>query len=270
MTIWKPIKGYEGYYEINEHGQVRSLERYSKNRWGGNNLIPSKILKPTFRPQYKKYVYGLTDGSGKLKQHYLHILVAETFNREVPFKNLNNEIWRSIANSKYEVSNKGRIRSIDRVYNSNNNTFTDGRIIRPNQNGHGYLFVNGNNRRLGYVHRLVAKAFLGDAKNSNKLEVNHKNGNKSDNSVENLEWITPKDNKLHAQVTGLLKTGTDSPSGKLSYDDVKAIWIFHKNGKKTRYIMDVFKCNRHVVLDILALKTYKKESRKILKELENE
>ena len=77
-------------------------------------------------------------------------------------------------------------------------------------NGNGYKYittsVNGV-RRNKYVHRLIAEAFCDRPSGCN--EVNHINGDKSDNSHTNLEWVTSKENSVHASLNNLLKKGVN-------------------------------------------------------------
>lgn len=84
--------------------------------------------------------------------------------------------------------------------------------LKPNRNSRGYSNVslvcwNNGQRKVKshYVHRLVAEAFLG--KPAGYMEVNHKNADKSDNRLENLEWVTSSANKLHATAHGLYPVG---------------------------------------------------------------
>lgn len=113
------------------------------------------------------------------------------------------EEWRDIEGYKgeYQVSNLGHVRAL-------NFKSINGRVcpmtLRPKENG--YLCVGLVKTRMGkgrkprkmhYIHRLVAQAFIPNPEN--KPEVNHINGNKKDNRVQNLEWCTRKENDDHAR-----------------------------------------------------------------------
>jgi hypothetical protein len=108
------------------------------------------------------------------------------------------EIWKEIENSKiYEISNYGNVRSIDRI--DNIGRIKNGKILKKTINKQGYEYVSlfYNNKKIKKtVHRLVAKAFLNNKNDS--LVINHKDGNKLNNNVSNLEWITQKENIRHA------------------------------------------------------------------------
>lgn len=97
------------------------------------------------------------------------------------------------------------------------------RLMIPVENSHGYMVVTvrGDNRQFTEtVHRLVAQAFF-EKKSTRLIHVNHKNGNKHDNSLSNLELITAKENTEHAINLGLRNTlGINNPSAKLSESDV--------------------------------------------------
>ena len=119
------------------------------------------------------------------------------------------EQWRQVRdNYNYEVSNTGRIRrkksKIDKA-------------IRVDKDGYQviHLYLNGN-RQCKRVHRVVADAFIDNP--LNKPEVNHINGNKLDNRVENLEWNTSLENVRHAWANNLIKPsysmlGKKNPNG---------------------------------------------------------
>lgn len=116
------------------------------------------------------------------------------------------EIWKDVVGYEglYEVSTYGRVRSVSRIVkvhrkNGDYDLPIIGKIIEPQERRHGYFAVclygkGGKNGRFVQrsVHRLVAEAFL---ENPNNLpEVNHKDENKQNNHIKNLEWISHKEN----------------------------------------------------------------------------
>lgn len=128
------------------------------------------------------------------------------------------EIWKPVKDFEglYEVSNMGNVRSFkkDKV-----------KTLKLIKRETGYMFVNlYKNKKLYHksVHRLVANAFI--SKPENKSQVNHINGKKYDNRVENLEWCTAKENSQHAWNTGLHKPlkGENNPMyGKYHTQETK-------------------------------------------------
>ena len=119
---------------------------------------------------------------------------------------MNKEIWKDIKDYEgfYQVSNLGNVRSVPR-----NGTVKYYKILKPN-NVKGYYQVTlqkKGKKKIYKVHRLVAKTFI---KNTyNKREVNHIDGNKLNNAVTNLEWVTAKENSNH-RVNVLNKKTTDN------------------------------------------------------------
>lgn len=121
MENWKPVVGYEGFYEVSDYGRVRSVAHEAKSscRNGGKRVVPSRVLK-----------------ANKRRNGYL----------------------------KVDLCKEGKTSSRN-------------------------------------VHRLVADAFLGEQP---QLQVNHKNLNKCDNRLSNLEWVAPSENMAHARANGAI------------------------------------------------------------------
>ena len=132
------------------------------------------------------------------------------------------EIWKPVPIKKYskmyEVSNTGLIRSITRITKNRFSTqVRKSQLIKPNpEKKRGYLLVSlgGYDRQTCSVHRLVALAFIPNPKN--KPQVNHKDGNKKNNSVTNLEWMTNHENHMHARGLGLYPSsaGENNPKNR--------------------------------------------------------
>lgn len=112
-----------------------------------------------------------------------------------------NEIWKDIPCHKgsYQASNMGHIRSLDRMIPNKANKSglqkTRGKMLKPCATANGYMVVNLG-RKTYYVHRLVCEAFVGNIPSG--MNVNHKDGNKQNNRIDNLEIVTSSQNHLHA------------------------------------------------------------------------
>ena len=120
------------------------------------------------------------------------------------------EIWKDIQGYEgmYQVSNLGKIRSLDRVvvYKNGQKHFYKGSILTPGKGVTGYLTVRlGSHGREAGVHRFVAENFIPNIEE--KSDVNHINGDKSDNRVCNLEWVNRKENMAHCKNILKKRTG---------------------------------------------------------------
>lgn len=149
---------------------------------------------------------------------------------------LNNEIWYSIDGyQNYMISNCGRVKSL------NYNHTRKEKILVPLFNSDGYLHVKlykNNKVKTITVHRLVASSFIENSES--KPQVNHKNGIKTDNRSQNLEWTTAKENTDHAWCSGLNEnvrgasilsnTGENNGLCKISDVDCEEIRLRYSNG----------------------------------------
>ena len=167
------------------------------------------------------------------------------------------EIWKDVPNfeGSYQVSNMGRVRSVDRVV-----TFKDGsmrklkgKVLKSYLNNVGYELLKLSNDGRGNtktVHRLVLETFKPHV-NMNDLQVNHIDGNKSNNHLTNLEWVTARDNILHAHDLGLIKNrGEDSPRAKLSKADVLEVLQRLDTGEMHKDIGLDYGVSRRCITDI--------------------
>ena len=119
-------------------------------------------------------------------------------------------------------------------------------------NDSGYYMIScsyGNKSKPARVHRLLAETFIENPLNLKC--INHKNGIKTDNSIENLEWCTHLENMRHAFSTGLVNnTGEKNGQAKLKEQDVIKIKTLLLSGKSQQKIANEFNVSRSAVLGI--------------------
>lgn len=155
------------------------------------------------------------------------------------------EIWKPIPDFEgyYEISNKGRVRSLDRTitYNDGRKSRIKGKVKKPAIVRGGYLQIRlrkNNIRKNYYVHVLVARLFIPNPENL--PEVNHKNHIKTDNSVENLEWITHKNN-IHDMIKYKIDKGEYKRhicidcGTPISQQAIRCVICSTENRRKIRY-----------------------------------
>ncbi len=145
------------------------------------------------------------------------------------------EIWKDITGYEgyYQVSNYGRVKSLERWVLSKNNKKmpVKEKILKLQNDKDGYKIVELNKNSIGIhfrVHRLVALTFISNPEN--KPEVNHKNGIKFDNRLGNLEWNTDLENRTHAIESGLqIQKGIGNGRSKLTEEQVLEIRLIGKS-----------------------------------------
>ena len=148
----------------------------------------------------------------------------------------------------YQISNKGKMRSKSL------------KVRKLSCDNNGYVNVSLYDNGFKYatkMHRLVAIHFIENV--DNKPCINHKNGIKTDNRVENLEWCTYSENTNHAILTGLLKIkgGGQSHKAKLTDSQVTEIYEMLKKGLKSTYIESHFKISQAHVAKIKSGRYFK-------------
>jgi hypothetical protein len=159
------------------------------------------------------------------------------------------EIWKTITNfENYEVSNLGKIRR----------KYLKGYKFRKPVNQRGYstiTFSIGYNFKKFQIHRLVAIEFLENLEN--KSCVNHINGIKDDNRVENLEWVTHSENEKHSfRVLGKKSNGIIKR--KIPIDKINDIKNMSKGGISQRAIAKLFNVSQSAIYKVVNNKTYTK------------
>lgn len=170
------------------------------------------------------------------------------------------EEWKDVSGYEgfYKVSNLGNIKSIDRVIQRQTSEMEiQGRQMSQHIGNRGYpminLCINGKCKR-HLVHRIIATAFITNT--LNKEYVNHIDGNKKNNNVNNLEWSTPTENSIHAHEHGLANVGKGEKhrSSKLTVDKVKYI---RESSKTVRELSLMFNVSKQAIRDVKMKRSWK-------------
>ena len=192
-------------------------------------------------------------------------------------ENLQNEVWKPVKGFEgfYEVSNLGQVKTVERTIlrktalGKFSEYVVKEAIKKPYQNKIGYVtiaIVKENKTITTYLHRIIAEAFVERVSELDNV-VNHINGIKNDNRIENLEWVTSSINNIHALDTGLRNT-----RGSMSLEFVNSVLELRKKGLINSEIANQLKTTEAIVQGITSGKTYKrlqeKDLIKIIKTLE--
>ena len=159
-----------------------------------------------------------------------------------------NENWRPIQTNtfvQYEVSSRGRVR-------------TNRRMMVLTATPLGYMTVRLCDDRTKQVHRLVAAAFLGPPP-SPKHQVNHIDGNPQNNRVENLEWVTPRENAIHSvKVLGRdFAHGERFATAKMDEVKIHEIMELRRIGKTIHEIASTFGVSDCTISRVLGGKVWR-------------
>ena len=176
------------------------------------------------------------------------------------------EVWKDIKGFEgiYQVSNQGEVKSLERK------TFNNGtkkqniikeKILKKPLDKDGYirycLFKNGKRFSLK-AYRLVAIEFIDNPQN--KSQVNHIDGNKINNSVLNLEWVTPRENTIHAILNGLSFQvgGEKHHMSKINSKQVSEIFSIYQTEKIPQHkLAEIYGISQSQISRILNKKRWK-------------
>lgn len=180
---------------------------------------------------------------------------------------MNKEVWKDIKEYEglYQVSNLGRVKSLDReiTYSDGRTTLHKGREIKTRVGNHGYmcaLIYKNNKPKQILIHRLICEHFVEPPSNEKNI-VNHKDGNKLNNDPSNLEWCDKRYNMVHAidelKVSNVL--GEENSQSKLTEEQVLEIYNLAINKTYTQQkIADMYGISSGNVNCIKLQKTWKR------------
>ena len=155
--------------------------------------------------------------------------------------------WRDIKGYEnfYQINDKGQVKSLKRTvyrsYKGKDSYYTiKESMLRPDiKNGYFYVALCKNSKiKHHYIHRLVAEYFV--ANPENKTCVNHIDSNRLNNSIENLEWVTYRENSIHGVKYGNVPIGEKCKNSKLSEKDVLEIRDMYIFGFKKTWLSEIY------------------------------
>lgn len=168
--------------------------------------------------------------------------------------------WEDIAGyeNEYQITRCGRVRSKDKLRERhiNSNFFVRGKELKPSlRNGYKRIgLMNGNSRKSYSVHRLVYTTFVGPI--STPLQINHKDGNKGNNNIKNLELVTASQNCLHRDENKLRIPASGEKCGrsKLKAENIN---IIRKSRLSQRKLAIKFKVSQAAIWMVINNKSWR-------------
>ena len=173
------------------------------------------------------------------------------------------ETWKPIKGYEdyYEVSSLGRFRSLPKIVGGRwGKCQYKGKVVKTVENpshGYGQVSLVGNGKKTTHrAHRLIAEAFIDNP--DNKPYVNHIDCNKMNNCVDNLEWVTAKENTAHLHKLGRSnpRRGEDCPQSKLDTGDVYGIRYAIECGARNFEIAKMYSVSQSTIGDIVSGRTW--------------
>ena len=228
--IWKDINGYNTVYQISSYGRVRNTAtgKFLTLCKNGNQIrcvLHEGKKSKDFCVSRQVYEYFPESHSFDPDNYlYLNSLSKPTNHLD----DIDGELWRDMVGyeGSFCISSMGRVKSMDRTVsaltrcgNPSTRAISE-KILRVSTSNCGYHQVFLNKKGL-LVHRLVAQAFIENP--DNLPDVNHIDGCKTNNHVENLEWVTRSENVLHAYELGLAGRGAEGSRAKFTWDEIRYI-----------------------------------------------
>lgn len=262
--IWRDVPNFEDLYQISNLGRIRSKDRVRLQKHPSgkmvNHLYKGKILSIDYSTS-RFGCLNVYDVENKCSLSVYDLVCqvygqsyADMFFEMSYIESSPDEIWIDVPDYiGYSVSSKGRIRK------SVNNHYI--LLHAWNMSGYDVIDMSKNNESSSYlVHRLVATAFLPNPEN--KPQVNHKDGNKKNNCIENLEWCTASENTQHAYDTGLIHIDIEQKirCAKLGSDKIK-VPVFCK--ELDRHFESLSEASKETGIDIARISVASLENKPV-------
>lgn len=243
-------------------------ETYQINGVSVGHLVPNEeyvVIQKKYVDELKR---KLEVAQKKLSE--FNDAIQSTNNKNIKLRTKNDNYILDLFKERYTVTKDGKIFS-----NYYKNRYTNKKLDIPKElkqttNAQGYKKVEigwGDKRKPYYVHRIVALVYLGKPDNEN-LIAGHINDIKSDNRVENIKWMTVKENAKYADLNGVICNGVKHGNHLFSKEEIKKIIIMHRLGKSITFIAKHYKTDNKTIKNIVFGISYKNEFTEALKEIE--